>query len=216
MPDQAPVHQAREFAAAFREFLEWIHSPAAGAGDGNEVSALVRDFLGPDGAHHSVVTRELPRFEHVNLQTAINTWSARAGRTVEVRGIAMPGPYSSDHSVRDAREMAEKLGIAFDIVPITPGYDEMLRVLAPVFRDAEPDVTEENIQSRLRGLTLMALSNKFNALVLTTGNKSELAVGYCTLPKLVWLASCELPAPHGVSPWCGSSTTTMVPILTRL
>jgi len=93
MPDQAPVHQAREFAAAFREFLEWIHSPAAGAGDGNEVSALVRDFLGPDGAHHSVVTRELPRFEHVNLQTAINTWSARAGRTVEVRGIAMPPHY---------------------------------------------------------------------------------------------------------------------------
>jgi len=98
-----------------------------------------------------------------------------------VRGIAMPGPYSSDHSVRDAREMARNLGIVFDIIPITPGYDEMLRVLAPVFCDTKPDVTEENIQSRLRGLTLMALSNKFNALVLTTGNKSELAVGYCTL-----------------------------------
>jgi len=98
-----------------------------------------------------------------------------------VRGIAMPGPYSSDHSVRDAREMARNLGIAFDIVPINPAYDEMLRVLAPVFCDTKPDVTEENIQSRLRGLTLMALSNKFNALVLTTGNKSELAVGYCTL-----------------------------------
>ena len=98
-----------------------------------------------------------------------------------VRGIAMPGPYSSDHSVRDARAMAENLGIAFDIIPITPAYDEMLRVLAPVFCDTKPDVTEENIQSRLRGLTLMALSNKFNALVLTTGNKSELAVGYCTL-----------------------------------
>jgi NAD+ synthase (glutamine-hydrolysing) len=98
-----------------------------------------------------------------------------------VRGIAMPGPYSSEHSVADARAMADNFGIAFDIVPITPGYDEMLRVLAPVFRDAKPDVTEENIQSRLRGVTLMALSNKFNALVLTTGNKSELAVGYCTL-----------------------------------
>jgi NAD+ synthase/NAD+ synthase (glutamine-hydrolysing) len=98
-----------------------------------------------------------------------------------VRGIAMPGPYSSDHSLRDAREMAENLGIAFDIIPITPGYDEMLRALAPVFRDAKPDATEENIQSRLRGLTMMALSNKFGALVLTTGNKSELAVGYCTL-----------------------------------
>jgi ATPase family associated with various cellular activities (AAA) len=93
MPDQAPDHQAREFAAAFRGFLDWVHSPAAGAGQRNEVSALVHDFLGPDGAHHSVVTRELPPFEHVNLQTAIDAWSARAGRTVEVRGVALPPHY---------------------------------------------------------------------------------------------------------------------------
>ena len=93
MPDQAPDHQAREFATAFRGFLEWIHSSAAGAGDENEVSALVRDFLGPDGTHHSVVTRDLPPFEHVNLQTAIDTWSTRAGRAVEVRGIAIPRHY---------------------------------------------------------------------------------------------------------------------------
>jgi len=93
MPDQAPDHQAREFAAAFRGFLDWIHSPGVGAGEDNEVSALVRNFLGPDGAHHSVVTRELPRFEHVNLQTAIDAWSARGGRAVEVRGIAMPPHY---------------------------------------------------------------------------------------------------------------------------
>jgi hypothetical protein len=93
MPDQAPDHQAREFAAAFRGFLEWVHSPAAGAGQGNEVSALVRDFLGPGGAHHSVVTRELPPFEHVNLQTAVDAWSARAARTVEVRGVALPPHY---------------------------------------------------------------------------------------------------------------------------
>lgn len=98
-----------------------------------------------------------------------------------VRGVAMPGPYSSEHSISDARALAEKLGIAFDIIPITPAYDEMLRTLAPVFDGLKPDVTEENIQARLRGLTLMSLSNKFNALVLTTGNKSELAVGYCTL-----------------------------------
>jgi NAD+ synthase (glutamine-hydrolysing) len=98
-----------------------------------------------------------------------------------VRGVAMPGPYSSDHSVTDARAMAERLGIAFDIIPITPAYDEMLRTLEPVFTGMKPDVTEENIQARLRGLTLMSLSNKFGAMVLTTGNKSELAVGYCTL-----------------------------------
>jgi len=88
MPDQAPEHQAREFAAAFRQFLDWIHSPATG--EDNEVVALVRDYLGADGIQHSVVTRDLPPFEHVNLQTAINAWSARAGRTVEVRGIALP------------------------------------------------------------------------------------------------------------------------------
>jgi len=88
MPDHAPDHQAREFAAAFREFLEWINSLADG--EDNEVAALVRDYLGPDGMHHSVVTRDLPPFEHVNLQTAVDAWSARAGRTVEVRGIALP------------------------------------------------------------------------------------------------------------------------------
>lgn len=98
-----------------------------------------------------------------------------------VRGIAMPGPYSSDHSVTDARSLAQNLGIAFEIIPITPAYDEMLRTLSPVFAGRDADVAEENIQSRLRGLTLMALSNKFGALVLTTGNKSEIAVGYCTL-----------------------------------
>jgi len=91
MPDQAPDSQAREFAAAFRSFLDWVHSPAAG--QDNEVSALVREFLGPDGRHHSVVTRELPPFEHVNLQTAVDAWSAGAGRAVEVRGIALPPHY---------------------------------------------------------------------------------------------------------------------------
>ena len=98
-----------------------------------------------------------------------------------VRGIAMPGPFSSDHSLTDARAMAGRLGIAFDVVSITPAYDEMVRTLGHVFAGRAPDVTEENIQSRLRGLTLMSLSNKFGALVLTTGNKSEIAVGYCTL-----------------------------------
>src|SRR5215831_8378961 len=90
MPDQAPDDQAREFAVTFRGFLDWVYSAAR---EDNEVSALVRDFLGPDGVHHSVVTRELPPFEHVNLQTAVEAWSAREDRTVEVRGIAMPSHY---------------------------------------------------------------------------------------------------------------------------
>lgn len=98
-----------------------------------------------------------------------------------VMGVGMPGPFSSAHSVSDARELARRLGIRFELSPITPAYDVVVNTLEPLFAGYPHDVTEENIQSRLRGLTLMALSNKFGAMVLTTGNKSELAVGYCTL-----------------------------------
>ena len=98
-----------------------------------------------------------------------------------VTGVAMPGPYSSGHSIRDAREMADKLGMRFEIISINNAYHEFINTLKPVFAGAKEDVTEENLQSRLRGVTLMALSNKWGSLVLTTGNKSELAVGYCTL-----------------------------------
>ena len=88
MLDQAPDEAAREFAAAFRHFLDWIHS--SDGAESNEVSVLVRDYLEGDGAQQSVVTRELASFEHVNLQTALDAWSVRPGRTVEVRGIALP------------------------------------------------------------------------------------------------------------------------------
>jgi NAD+ synthase (glutamine-hydrolysing) len=98
-----------------------------------------------------------------------------------VTGVGMPGPYSSEHSVTDAREMAERFGVKFELISITGAYDRFVNELAPVFVGRKQDVTEENLQSRLRGVTLMALSNKMGALVLTTGNKSEIAVGYCTL-----------------------------------
>jgi NAD+ synthase (glutamine-hydrolysing) len=98
-----------------------------------------------------------------------------------VIGVGMPGPYSSDHSVSDARSLAQNLGIRFEIIPIRDQYEAFLGVLNPLFDGGTSGVTEENLQSRLRGVTLMALSNKWGALVLTTGNKSELAVGYCTL-----------------------------------
>jgi len=98
-----------------------------------------------------------------------------------VMGVGMPGPYSSDHSVTDARDMAEKLGIRFELVRISGVYERFEQELKPLFQDNKPGVTEENLQSRLRGVTLMALSNKTGAMVLTTGNKSEVAVGYCTL-----------------------------------
>jgi NAD+ synthase/NAD+ synthase (glutamine-hydrolysing) len=98
-----------------------------------------------------------------------------------VTGVGMPGPYSSDHSVSDARSLASNLGIRFEIIPIRDQYEAFLGVLNPLFDGGTSGVTDENLQSRLRGVTLMALSNKWGALVLTTGNKSELAVGYCTL-----------------------------------
>lgn len=98
-----------------------------------------------------------------------------------VIGVGMPGPYSSEHSLSDACCLAQRLGIRFEIVPIQCGYDAMVHTLGRLFTGFNADTTEENLQSRLRGLVLMALSNKFGSLVLTTGNKSEIAVGYCTL-----------------------------------
>jgi len=98
-----------------------------------------------------------------------------------VIGVGMPGPHSSEHSLTDARALANNLGIRFEVVSINAGYNSMVDTLNPLFTGSKTDTTEENLQSRLRGVTLMALSNKFGSLVLTTGNKSEIAVGYCTL-----------------------------------
>jgi NAD+ synthase (glutamine-hydrolysing) len=98
-----------------------------------------------------------------------------------VLGVAMPSKFSSEGSLHDAETLARNLGIRFEVLPIEPAVQAVERQLAGLFHKLPRNEAEENIQSRLRGLTLMALSNKFNALVLTTGNKSELAVGYCTL-----------------------------------
>jgi NAD+ synthase (glutamine-hydrolysing) len=107
--------------------------------------------------------------------------AAHAVGTENVIGVGMPGPYSSQGSIDDARILAENLGIRFELLSINPAYEAYRRILQPVFRGLREDVTEENLQSRSRGMLLMALSNKFNAIVLSTGNKSELGVGYCTL-----------------------------------
>ncbi|MGA7317255.1 MAG: NAD+ synthase, partial [Silvibacterium sp.] len=98
-----------------------------------------------------------------------------------VLAIGMPSPYSSQGSIDDSRQLAENLGIRFEIIPISPLFSEYNQSLASLFTGLQPDITEENIQSRIRGNLLMALSNKFNSLVLTTGNKSEMSTGYCTL-----------------------------------
>jgi NAD+ synthase/NAD+ synthase (glutamine-hydrolysing) len=98
-----------------------------------------------------------------------------------VTGVGMPGPYSSSGSIEDARSLASNLGIRFELIPITEIFEVYRKAMKPVFAGRAEDVTEENMQSRIRGALLMALSNKFGSMVLSTGNKSELAVGYCTL-----------------------------------
>ena len=95
--------------------------------------------------------------------------------------VGMPSPYSSQGSIEDSRELAANLGIRFEQIGISGLFKEFTRSLEPLFAGTHPDTTEENIQSRIRGSLMMALSNKFGSLVLTTGNKSEMAVGYCTL-----------------------------------
>ena len=107
--------------------------------------------------------------------------AAEAIGAEHVLGVAMPSRYSSDHSLADARELARNLGIRFLEVPIDGPHRALETALAEAFKGRQPDVTEENIQARVRGTILMALSNKFGHLVLSTGNKSEVAVGYCTL-----------------------------------
>ncbi|WP_095590274.1 NAD+ synthase [Actibacterium ureilyticum] len=98
-----------------------------------------------------------------------------------VRCVMLPSEYTSEHSLEDAKAVAQALGCHYDFVPISEGRAAITNTLAPLFKGTKPDVTEENIQSRLRGLLLMALSNKFGEMLLTTGNKSEVAVGYATI-----------------------------------
>jgi NAD+ synthase (glutamine-hydrolysing) len=98
-----------------------------------------------------------------------------------VLAVGMPSQYSSTGSVEDSRKLAANLGIRFEILPIADLFHEFTHTLEPVFTGTRPDLTEENLQSRIRATLMMAISNKFSSLVLTTGNKSEMAVGYCTL-----------------------------------
>ncbi|WP_373048292.1 NAD+ synthase [Vulgatibacter sp.] len=107
--------------------------------------------------------------------------AARALGPENVLGVAMPSRYTSAMSNEDAEALARNLGIRFESVPIEKAYGAFTETLAPLFAGTQPDLTEENLQARSRGVILMALSNKFGSLLLTTGNKSEIGVGYCTL-----------------------------------
>ncbi|BCX50086.1 NAD+ synthase [Haloferula helveola] len=142
-------------------------------------SALVtglRDYAGKTG--FSTVCLGLSGGIDSALTAAV---AAEALGAENVHGMTMPSPYSSGGSVDDSMSLARNLGIRCDEVRIDDIFAEVKKTMAPLFVGEKEDVTEENMQARIRGLLLMALSNKFNHLLLTTGNKSELAVGYCTI-----------------------------------
>ena len=111
----------------------------------------------------------------------VATIAADALGAENVRCVMLPSEYTSQGSLQDAQELAEALGCRYDTVPISEGRSAITNTLQPLFEGLDADLTEENIQSRLRGLLLMALSNKFGEMLLTTGNKSEVAVGYATI-----------------------------------
>ena len=146
---------------------------------GEVYAALVlgtRDYLGKNGFGGAVIGLS------GGIDSAlVATVATDALGADHVRGVAMPSRYSSEGSVRDARELARRLGIAFEVVPIEGAHACMAGVLAPVLAGPPAGITDENLQARLRGVILMAISNATGWIVLTTGNKSEMATGYSTL-----------------------------------
>lgn len=136
----------------------------------------VRDYVGKNGFPGAIIGLSGGIDSAIVLAIAVDALGAD-----KVRTVMMPSPYTADISWIDARDMADRLGVRHDEIAIAPEFEAFKASLAPVFEGRPEDTTEENIQARIRGTMLMALSNKMGAIVLTTGNKSELATGYCTL-----------------------------------
>ena len=136
----------------------------------------VRDYIGKNGFPGVLLGLSGGIDSALVLAIAVDALGAD-----KVRAIMMPSPYTADISLADAREMSQRLGVRYDEFSITPMFESFLQALAGEFSGLPVDATEENIQARIRGVLLMALSNKFGSIVLTTGNKSEMATGYCTL-----------------------------------
>ncbi|MFT3955679.1 MAG: NAD+ synthase [Piscinibacter sp.] len=136
----------------------------------------VRDYLGKNGFPGAIIGLSGGIDSALVLAIAVDALGAD-----KVRAVMMPSPYTADISWIDARDMAQRLGVRYDEISIVPMFDAFRTSLAQEFAGRPEDATEENIQARIRGTLLMALSNKFGAIVLTTGNKSEMATGYCTL-----------------------------------
>jgi NAD+ synthase (glutamine-hydrolysing) len=136
----------------------------------------VRDYLGKNGFPGAIIGLSGGIDSALVLAIAVDALGAD-----KVRTVMMPSPYTADISWIDAKDMADRLGVCHDEIAISPEFDAFKASLAPLFVGRAEDTTEENIQARIRGTLLMALSNKTGAIVLTTGNKSEMATGYCTL-----------------------------------
>jgi len=136
----------------------------------------VRDYLDKNGFPGAIVGLSGGVDSALTLAVACDALGPE-----RVRAVMMPSQFTAEMSWLDARELARNLGVAYEELPIKPAFDAVLAALAPPFRGAPWDATEENIQARIRGMLLMGLSNKSGSIVLTTGNKSEMAVGYCTL-----------------------------------
>ncbi|ARN23830.1 NAD+ synthase [Piscinibacter gummiphilus] len=136
----------------------------------------VRDYIGKNGFPGAIIGLSGGIDSALVLAVAVDAIGAD-----KVRTVMMPSPYTADISWIDARDMAERLGVRYDEISIVPEFESFKRSLAGEFAGRAEDATEENIQARIRGTLLMALSNKFGSIVLTTGNKSEMATGYCTL-----------------------------------
>ena len=151
----------------------------AGTDDADLWDALVlgvRDYIGKNGFPGAILGLSGGIDSALVLAVAVDA----LGRD-RVRAVMMPSPYTADISWIDAREMARRLGVRYDEISIVPQFEAFKAALAGEFAGRAEDTTEENIQARIRGTLLMALSNKFGSIVLTTGNKSEMATGYCTL-----------------------------------
>jgi len=136
----------------------------------------VRDYVGKNGFPGALIGMSGGVDSALTLAIAVDALGAD-----KVRAVMMPSPYTADISKIDSRDMVKRVSVRYDEIPIADCFDAFRNTLAEEFRGLPEDTTEENIQARIRGTLLMALSNKYGSIVLTTGNKSEIAVGYCTL-----------------------------------
>ena len=182
-PDGRTVAQAKSFEEDLiffdTETLQGDVHPQMQGEEASAYAALVlgtRDYVRKCGFKKVIIGLSGGIDSALTAAIAVDALGAE-----NVTGVGMPSQYSSESSVKDARDLACTLGVKFEMVPIQEIFNHYRKALAPVFAGMPEDVTEENIQARIRGNILMAFSNKYGALVLTTGNKSELGVGYCTL-----------------------------------